>query len=194
MTTTHSFKNFIPISSLQCSAFTRSIFSKSPRMKFVPMLDLDGQYYIPRKDFIIFPCQLFQIEDHDLAHMVEMNNFQRLLKPDWGMKTFSDHSPSNKGFFAALSREIRVRTISLILRGREKDHDPADTSYIIFNNSYWRAESESRIPFGKFKSFKDVQEWAEYLRDTTLSHWSLDRIESEWFRRMDFISNWMETA
>lgn len=194
MTAALSIKEFVTVSNLECSLFARSIFSKSSRIKFVRMFDLDDQYYIPRKDVIIFPCQFMRIEDHDLAHMVEMNNFHRLLKPDWGMKTFSDNSPSNSEFFAALSREIRVRAISLVLRRIEKNHKRGDTSYDIFGNSYWEEGAKLRVPFGRFKTFKDVQEWAEHLRDRTLSHWNLDRIESEWFRRMDFISNWMETT
>lgn len=188
-------EGFVPISSLECSSFCKSIFSKSPRVKLMEMLNLDDRYYIPSKDVIVFPCQFMRIEEHEVAHMVEMNNFRRLLKHDWGMKNFSNSNPSNKEFFAALSREIRVRAISLVLRGVEKNCSHDDTSYNIFKNiHYWDPEVKARIPFGKFKTFKDVQEWMEHLRDTTIAHWSLDRIESEWFRRMDFISNWMETA
>jgi hypothetical protein len=40
--------------------------------------------YMPRKELIIFTCELPRVS-HEIAHMVEMNNFDRLKKDDWGL-------------------------------------------------------------------------------------------------------------
>jgi hypothetical protein len=187
----------IPLSSLECNAFTKHLLSQMPRASFYNLIDiddLDGNYYFPSKNEILFPCAFLAIETHEIAHMVEMRNYGRLTLPDWGMKNWSNGTSkvSSKSFFAALSREIRVRAISIIIK--DEVLTSHSTSYNIFNNFFWKGAAIERFPFGKFKNFSDAQEWANVLVEKTLSHYNKDLIESEWLKRVDYISNWMETA
>lgn len=54
-------------------------------------------------------------------------------------------------------------------------------------------EAESYLPFGRFKSMKDVIVWAAHLDETTFFDWNLDRIQHEWKNRLSFLQEWMET-
>lgn len=147
--------------------------------------------YIPSKDRLLFPCGL-PTATHEIAHMVEMKNLNRCLLPDWGMippSKSGDYSKwqSKAGFFAALSREIRVRAIERHMVG------PRDTIVNILNNSTWKDMSGERLPFGRFDSMKTLSAWIDNLHQRTYNAWSLDRIRHEWTVRLDHIRHWMET-
>jgi hypothetical protein len=175
--------------------FILSLMEMDPRIKDYSFYeDVEEKVgYIPTKKQIMFPVD-FPRGTHQISHIVEMNNFSRLTKKDWGMKTPEIHQKgwqSPGGFFAAMARKIRVRAIELHMQ--PKDNHPKSTMYNITNNPYWDEESRARLHFGRFKSPKDIKHWSNDLREKTSNAWSLDRIRHEWEIRLDYLRDWMES-
>lgn len=111
------------------------------------------------------------------------------------MATFTDlDKVKPAAFFAGLVREIRVRTIQLHMMPEEMGRK-GGTIYNILNNQLtWGDYAGKYSPFGRFKSYQDVEIWANDLREKTYQAWSLERIEHEWKIRLTHIQNWMETS
>lgn len=178
------------------SGFALHLFEMDPRIRVFPFFDevqdvLGEPFgYLPRKDSILFPIVLPHV-NHEIAHMVEMNDLSRVLRPDWGLASAanSEHwkndTVSPPPFFAAAAREIRVRSIQEFLsttKSRELHCHPT-----------WGYEIQKRLPFGRFNSMKDFQNWERDLQARTIMAWSIDRIEYEWIRRLRHVQNWMES-
>ncbi len=143
--------------------------------------------YYPAKQFIYMGCNLPMIE-HEIAHMVEMNNLSRIFLPDWGMKAFCDSDKlTSKELFAAMARETRVRAIVNILEGN---------GFKPFNNhgSWHHSLLKGHLPFGRFKDDKEVRQWCSDMGLSTYNAWSKERIHHEWMRRIELIRNWQETV
>jgi hypothetical protein len=171
--------------------FVLRMFMKEERIKVYPMFgDQDDKKefgYIPSKDKLLIPYD-FPRASHEIAHMVEMNNPERWTKTDWGFPKIDNFMRgSANGFFAAFAREIRVKAIEDHIRTEprctEKDTD----------HMYWGPEAKKKLPFGRFKTFQDLEVWADDLREKTFKAWSPERIEAEWDIRLEHIQNWMET-
>ncbi len=142
-----------------------------------------GAGFIPRKDMICIATGL-PAASHEIAHMVEMTNPKRWTIQDWGMKLHVD-SFSARGFFAALSRETRVRAI-------QRHMDPTIPVGAPLNNPFCWVRRDV-LPFGRFKTYEDVIAWVKDLHEKTYAAWSLDRIRHEWEIRINYIRHWMET-
>lgn len=143
--------------------------------------------YYPSKQFIYMAYDLPHLS-HEVAHMVEMQDMNRILLPDWGMLAFDDKGKiSDKGFFAALARETRARAIGQVLEGKEFKH---------YDHPSWHNTNgllKGRLPFGRFKTRQDVLDWCEDMGRKTYNAWSLERIHHEWLKRAELIRNWQET-
>lgn len=132
---------------------------------------------------------------HDVSHLLELTNSDRWTQTDWGMPRFEKDKMPAKAVFAALSRETRTRAIQLhISCFRNESEKLGSTAYNQLNNSYWADLVRSNLPFGKFKTYRCVEEWVSFLRDRTYQAWSLDRIHHEWKTRLNHIQNWMESC
>lgn len=98
--------------------------------------------YIVNKNNILFAAQI-PYASHEIAHMVEMSDFNRCLKSDWGFQDWSsekviNNTPDNT-FFKGIVRELKVRGIQ-----RRIDN----TKNFSYNNLLNLIEP--RIPYGKF--------------------------------------------
>jgi hypothetical protein len=151
-------------------------------------VDKDKGYFV-NKNNIHIPFGLPAMS-HQISHMVEMKNKHRLLLPDWGMPAFVGDKPNNKTFYAALSREIRVRAIDCVQNPLIQKHD---TRFNIFENSVWKDWAIESLPFGRFKTFEDINLWMCDLRDKTIQAWNLDRIKETWISQLAYIQHWMES-
>lgn len=177
------------------SKTTKHLLSKlDSRVKYFSMIDyiLDRKSivtaYYPRKDYIYFACDLPTIE-HEISHMVEINESRTLL-PDWGLKTFSNlDKETTSAIVAGAAREVRVRAIQAHLF----DVKP-DKIRTLADNPAWPDSMISRCPYGKFKSRTDFVTWIEDLHEKTYKAWNIDKIESIWNNRVEYIFNWMETV
>lgn len=143
--------------------------------------------YFIENEHIYIPCVLPAAE-HEIAHMVEMKNPKRWTLPDWGMEfhtKFTDDA-GKRLFFAALTRETRVRAI-------QRHLTKSEWSPITEHIAWGGASIETRLPFGRFSTFKDVEMWSMDVHAKTYNAWSVDRIEHEWKIRLAHIQNFMET-
>lgn len=137
--------------------------------------------YIPTKNGIIMPTCMPTI-DHEIAHIVEMNDITRIVKPDLGLNMGFKNSESHSEFFCVVAREAKVRAIQTSMGYkpiRIKDHGGFDV--------------QAHLPYGRFQSYKNFLEWEEHLHTSTVKAWGKDRVMSEWKTRLDYIHNWMET-
>jgi hypothetical protein len=157
--------------------------------------DLDDEkFFFISQRYIHIPYGFPPIE-HELAHMVEMKNKERWTLPDLGMATFTDlDKVSPAGFFAGFAREIRVRAIQTHMMPEELNNKGGSIYNILNNQITWGDYAERNSPFGRFKSYTDVETWALDMRERTYKAWSLDRIEHEWRIRLTHIRNHMETS
>jgi hypothetical protein len=149
--------------------------------------------YLPTKDYLYFTV-VIRIE-HQIAHLLEMNNLDRCVQMDYGFENFSkiiySHTPPKpKPLFAALSREIRVGSIQSYFKSNPQLHQENQE---VLLNDFWKNFVKSSLPFGRFNSLQDVIEWGEHLKSQTYKAWSVDRIHHEWSIKLNHLRNWMET-
>lgn len=152
--------------------------------------------YIPRKDVILFSMGLPTAE-HEIAHMVEMSDINRVTLPDWGLASTlnsdvwkNERTIKMSTVIAAASRETRVRAIQAHLLPSSIKYRPMSSHH------YWGDEVGDRFKkesFGRFKSPQDYKNWIDDLEMKTFMAWSPERIENEWIKRLNYIQNWMET-
>jgi hypothetical protein len=176
-------------------AVVRKVFESDSRLKTYDWLKLDDHFpsydevapsfYFATKNFLLFPCTIPHLP-HEVAHMVEMNNFNRLIKTDWGFKAFYNSNYSRNELVAATAREIRVRAIADRLY---HNYNPTR----IINHSFWVSSMKGKYPIGRFNSDNEIDDWAIDLYHRTYHRWSEDRFLVEWNERIEFIFNWMET-
>ena len=181
------------------SPFVRELLESEPRFRFH---DIGNDAFDDKKIFvvtkeIIHTSYLLPAIEHEIAHAVEMKDKSRWCVPDWGL-TFEDFSngkmmkPSR--FFASMAREIRVRAIQLHMSPAYRNEVNSSLYNILNNEHAWGGDYTKRfLPYGRFKSYTDVQAWVHDLRVKSYNAWSLDRIRHEWSIRLEHMQNWMET-
>jgi len=157
----------------------------------------DEKFFVVTKEIIHLPCVLPAAE-HEIAHAVEMKNQKRWLLPDWGIpfKKFSiDKGLTARMMFTAMAREVRVRAIQLHMMPESEQTNPnSSLTNILRNEHAWGHWAKTMVPFGKFKTYQDVDVWVNDLRERTFKAWSQDRIAHEWKIRLTHMQNWMETV
>lgn len=115
---------------------------------------------------------------HQLSHIVEMQDNSRLLKNNFGfnMFLFRPEKLSNNGILKAVAREARVFGIQ--------------KHFIkLVNVNFSLGIDDLRLPLGKFKSNKDLTDWARYIQDSTYNNYSQDRIIFELKEKLNYIQN-----
>lgn len=148
----------------------------------------DCTAYIIRKNYIKITAIIPRIE-HEISHFVEMNDYSRLLKDDFGFaKDDSGFSKlmNKSSLFAAMVRETRVCAI--------QKHFMNVPSKNFFINEHWFESAYGYLPYGKFSNKKQIHEWIEHMFKTTYNAWSKDRIYTEWCKRVSYIRDWQETS
>ncbi len=159
---------------------------------------LDGDpsneaHYCVEKDKIYIPGGLIS-PVHEIAHIIEMNDNNRIVMNDFGMK---DQKPSSSAnyWLPALAREARVRMIQMMMLD-DHPHQNAKTMGTInpLNNVGWLGVTNKIIGTGKFKNLDDVIDWVEVIQRTTLRTWNMDRIYHVWQEKVEFIENYFETS
>lgn len=150
--------------------------------------DGDGVGYYPKKDFVYIATQLPTIE-HEIAHMVEIQDEARVLLPDWGFKMYRLYGKkreTNSAIVAGIARETRVRAIQRIIMRENSSSSMAD-------HPAWSTAMDDYFPYGRFRNHADLVAWIKDIHERTCMNWSLDKIESEWNKKIDYLLNWMET-
>lgn len=175
--------------------FTYHLLGMEPRIRLHEFLDdLDDEnFFTITKEHIYSPYQFPPIE-HEICHLLEMRNEKRWLLSNQGMETYTDlNLISAKSFFAGLARELRVRAIQLHMMPEELDNKNGCVYNILNNQLTWGQYAALHLPFGRFKTYQDVEDWAGLIREKTYKAWSQDRIVHEWKIRLDYIRDYMES-
>lgn len=176
--------------------FVHELLAMDQRIRmneFFGDVESDKGYFIT-KNTIHIPYNLPAIQ-HDIAHLLEMRDCRRWTIPDWGMPRFEKESMPKTCVFAALARETRTRAIQLHLtRFSCEEAKLSSFAFNQLNNPYWKKLVISCLPFGRFKEYREVNDWVCYMRERTYQAWSLDRIHFVWMNRLEHIQNWMETS
>lgn len=174
--------------------FLSHLLQMEPRIRLYPFfgdVEKDKGFFVTR-DHIYIPYQLPMVE-HDIAHLVELTNPTRWTLPDWGMRRFDEPKPTSGALFAAFAREVRTRAIQLhLVKFNNEKALRESTSYSQLNNPYWVACLQGSCPFGRFKAYRDVEDYNGFLRERVFQSWNLDRIEATWKQRLVHLQHWME--
>lgn len=165
--------------------FLAEILSNNPNIKLHETFFYLSNKKLPRgyfvaKDIILISYGLPPLL-HEIAHIIEMSDYTRLTKVDMGMP-MNTRKFSDKGFLCAIARESRVRAIQSIIGDRPTK---------LFDNASWVEMVKEKQTLGKFKTFKEILEWSDVIYNNALEEWTLDKIKEEWFKKMNFIQNWM---
>lgn len=171
--------------------------------------------YIPSKETLYIAEGLPSI-DHEIAHMLEMRDFNRLTKVDLGLESPFDRNAKftikESAFFAASAREARVVAIQSVINAIESIHsiDHRLDTYTrnisisvralggrkLTNNIIWENKCIDFLKnnqYGRFKTSYDYVQWIDDIHEKTVKAWTKDRIIVEFKNRLNFINNWMET-
>jgi hypothetical protein len=185
----------------RCSLFERQLLQMIPNIQFVkffgdPIEDSDenngnNPSYVVRKDKVVMTSYLPRVS-HEIAHMVEMKSYGRLLLDDWGFDRITSGTDPKNTFakansaFRGMARECRVKAIESFL------HKPGYSNNRIIADG-WYQIMHRHVGFGRFQSASHIDDWMRHLFEFTQKQWSLDRIQYEWKLRVEFIRNWQET-
>lgn len=148
----------------------------------------DDYFYVPTKKCIYLPVNSIPNLEHELAHMLEMNDFARLTQVDFGFWFNRPITVSASAAIAAMSRESRVRAIQARLINKSL------SDCKITNNPIWADDIAAHLPFGRFMMKQDVIDWSDDIAEKTYNAWNVDRIDAEWKRRVDYLLDWMNTS
>lgn len=178
------------------TSFEKELLVMFPTIKFVdeyhylkPLSEPCG--YMPRKHQILMTYDLPRVS-HEISHMVEMNDLNRLIIDDWGLY-FKDELHGKSPFdnckfaFRAAAREARVKGIENHICKSEYQGNR------ILADTWYRHRLYPHVGFGRFSSKEDIDDWLRSIFETTRKQWSLDRIQHEWKQRVEFIRNWQES-
>lgn len=145
----------------------------------------DGSFYnfgwMPSSQGIYFSITLPRIA-HEIAHALEINDRRMLLK-DFGMPFGKPRS--GREWFIAVAREARVRAIEQRINNQYDIWNPLD-------NQAWK-EVLNYLPFGRFRSDKDLVEWAHDMGKGTMSSWTRERIHFEFSRKAIVLNDFVES-
>lgn len=177
------------------SPFLLHLLQMDRRIHLCPMfgdVEQDKGFFIAHNRIHI-PYELPLVE-HDIAHLCELNNPNRWLMPDFGMRRFEAPRIQPKALFAAFSREVRTRALQMHMMSFRNEKDKLrSTAYSQLNNPYWAEIIKPELPFGRFHTFQDVEMYNADLRERVFQSWNMDRIEDAWKIRLQYIANHMET-
>lgn len=189
----NSYKNKISTVNNFCiknklTTFEMNLLSMDSRIRLFTMFGEidesdDSGGFIITSDFICIASGL-PLMSHEISHMVEINE-NRLLLPDFGMKMFNMKTVKPCPLFSAFIRETRVIAIERHISHSDKNR---------LNNPVWIDMAEKRLPFGRFKTKKDIEEYTIALDEKTYKSWSKDRIEAIWIKNLAIIQNSMEQS
>lgn len=143
-------------------------------------------HYLPTKDGLhIYTSQVIKLS-HELAHMVEVSDNNRLIQPDYGMKTYF---PSTRtGQLQAVAREARARGIQTRL---------IEKAYGNCQMLAHRTADALIQPPGQAGKFKDGQEiigWSAGITMTAYEYWDINKIMKAWDEKAKILNDWMNSS
>lgn len=176
--------------------FAAELFAMEPRIRTFSLAgNLADAYigYIPTKQFIYLPVGL-PTAQHELAHIMDVS-MDRLTKIDFGFGSWDGFIHCGRKvastFFQAAAKDNRAIAIENIMDGKDRTRFMRERNE---PNCIWIDMAEKVLPFGRFRTVKDVLDWSQDTALKTMCEWDKDRIRTEWKMRLDHLRNWMETS
>lgn len=144
-------------------------------------------HYHPTKDGInIYTSEIIKLS-HELSHLLEIRDNNRLVQLDYGIRKY--FPTTHAGQLQAIAREARTRGIQTRL---------VELAFGSSQLLYQRFAYVIIKPFdkgiGKFTTSQEVVEWCTNITRTTYNEWSKDRIIEAWKQKSEFINHWLETC
>jgi hypothetical protein len=152
----------------------------------------DGRPYRVLEDRIMIPDGCLIELSHEIAHIIEMNDDRRIVMDDMGFASLSNQGKTHKYWLPALAREAKVRAIEMVMVGENVTFDPMKMgTFNPLNNKGWHKAihlAKDANP-SKFATDDDVIDWVEQIQRTTIKNWDMDRINSVWAQKVEYIEN-----
>lgn len=165
--------------------------------------------YIPTKNEInIGYCNGFIRLEHEIAHILEVKDNNKLLKPDFGFSLFDykDNKIRSKKdrnlpyfshigfnhFIVGVAVESRVLAIESIITGNPLSQDIL-TKGRLYNEMWAFICKELVKTQTKFKNTQDVSDWSIHIIKKTMENWNQDKVMHVWNQKMNYVFDWMES-
>jgi hypothetical protein len=147
-------------------------------------------HYQPFKTGINIYTSVIIKLSHELSHMLEVKDNNRLLKFDYGIRKY--FPKTNKGQLQAIAREARARGIQT----RLVEIAFGNSTLLVHRHCYLYVSPTIKFneSIGRFANGNEVVEWSSAVTQTAYREWSKDRIVHEWNKKAEFINHWLETA
>ena len=164
--------------------------------------------YIPTKSEINigYANGLIRLE-HEIAHILEVKDNSKLLKPDFGFYTFNfkdNKTPTKKErnlpkfshigfnhFIVGVAVESRVLAIESIITGEPLREEVLSKGRLCNDMLSFICDELVKTQT-KFKNTKDVCDWSINIINNTISDWNQDKVMHLWKQKTNYIFNWME--
>jgi hypothetical protein len=160
-----------------CNILLKKVFDllKNYDVAFISgrLLDYTNYVYFV-DDKINISCNYAINIKHQLAHIIEMEDPNKLLKDNFGLPVFlpGEKLPSDKTLLKAFVREAKVRGIQ-----RHFGDDPR----------YFLDYEKLSFPFAKFESYSEFADWQLKIMQTSYYEYSEDKILTKLKEKLDFI-------
>lgn len=131
---------------------------------------------------------------HEIAHLVEIDN-ERYLLPDFGLggKATPSQRLNKKFMIKASAREERVIAIQKVINCGNNPEVNKSMSIVNQNPFYQELFNKVGFPFNKFQNFNEVKDWAFHIFEKATKVWTRDKIEFEFFKRVEVLRNNIHT-
>ncbi len=179
--------------------------------------------FVPSKEKILMPEDPKGPPSimHEIGHWLDMKDPKRWIIKEWGFDDWSpipfeettvsitnkkaihnkawsynqykaDRSKKSQARFTKyLSTELRVRSIEYRLNSSSFQTNKFINK--IIGSFNWGDMSLIMLPFAKFQTVDHLKDWIGTLGQTTYNHWTEDKIEFEFKKRLDYWGEWAET-
>lgn len=162
--------------------------------EFISMPDTDDYalYHPNHNGKVSFSVTNFML--HEMAHLVEIDK-ERYLLPDFGLgkTTFKNKSFNKNSIIRATAREERVVGIETVIRYGDKPNVMKNMSRVNRNETWQYLFNMHGYPNRKFQNIEQVKDWAFNIFQTATQTWSRDKIEYEFFKRVEVLRNNLHT-
>ena len=144
-------------------------------------------HYQPYKTGInIFTSPVIKLS-HELSHMLEVKDNNRLLKFDYGIRKY--FPTTHEGQLQAVAREARARGIQTKL----VEIAFGNTTLLVHRGAWLYIKPfDKRV--ARFNNGSEVCEWSASITQSAYNDWSKERIVETWKQKAEFINHWLETS
>ena len=140
-------------------------------------------YQVKKSGIEIYTSHIIKLS-HEIAHMVEVKNNEKLIQNDFGIPTY--FPKTQKGKLQAIARESRTRGIQT----RLVENAFGNCQLLKFKKLPLDIVSAN----GKFKNYLDALDWSTTICNSAYKFWTTEKIIDIWEEKSIIINNFLETA